>query len=624
MLGGGGFTSPGVPTSGTIGPTGPFTPGYNIRFLILPAPDNRIRIDAFPTGENGEIQWANSDRFWGDRRLRWIDAHSRLEVEGIVNAQEYRVENVILAREVGGKIDLTNIREINGVPYPVITYPAGEDGEIQFNDDHKFGATDQLKWDDQNNQLYAYRIATEYLNVTNSVSAAEYFVGTVPFAASAYGGGIMLSNIATINGLPYGPAGAQGQIQFNAGGSPAAFGASAGLTWDDVGNQLTVSGTAADYTGAAGEAIVTIFGQTSTPTISTEIRFGIANSYPNYAWITGRTSGAGVGNAIALNPSGGVVSIGSPSSTFGYALYVQGNGSSTNVAQFYTGTNSVETRIALGANWSPSGFGATGTYLRIYTDNWQQRAQIDSTGLTVNGNIVTTNLGGFPTSDQGVAMRYGSWPTTGGPDLMSGQIICSDFSVGWQQFLPLQIQGNPLYLNSLSGGNVWIAAGYTIPFPSTQLNVTIGGGSGYTTTHLNLGTSGSLQDQAVGAINFFHGWAATANGNGDGRIAFIQGVPGANSNDGYLSFQTAAAGVLAERMRIDEQGNVTVSGNITCDSTIFGGNLIITGVFTAIPSGVYLQPPNIIMPTLLSADPGVGSKQIWYDPSDGNRVKYSP
>ena len=30
------------------------------------------------------------------------------------------------------------------------------------------------------------------------------------------------------------------------------------------------------------------------------------------------------------------------------------------------------------------------------------------------------------------------------------------------------------------------------------------------------------------------------------------------------------------------------------------------------------------MPNLPSTDPGAASQRLWYDPTDGNRVKYSP
>jgi hypothetical protein len=35
-------------------------------------------------------------------------------------------------------------------------------------------------------------------------------------------------------------------------------------------------------------------------------------------------------------------------------------------------------------------------------------------------------------------------------------------------------------------------------------------------------------------------------------------------------------------------------------------------------------PGGIVLPSLPSANPGAGSKQLWYDPADGNRVKFAP
>lgn len=40
--------------------------------------------------------------------------------------------------------------------------------------------------------------------------------------------------------------------------------------------------------------------------------------------------------------------------------------------------------------------------------------------------------------------------------------------------------------------------------------------------------------------------------------------------------------------------------------------------------GIELQSTNVLMPNLRSTNPGAGSRQLWYDPADGNRVKFAP
>jgi hypothetical protein len=41
------------------------------------------------------------------------------------------------------------------------------------------------------------------------------------------------------------------------------------------------------------------------------------------------------------------------------------------------------------------------------------------------------------------------------------------------------------------------------------------------------------------------------------------------------------------------------------------------------PGDIRLDGPNVSAPQLRATNPGAGSKQFWYDPADGNRVKFA-
>jgi hypothetical protein len=63
--------------------------------------------------------------------------------------------------------------------------------------------------------------------------------------------------------------------------------------------------------------------------------------------------------------------------------------------------------------------------------------------------------------------------------------------------------------------------------------------------------------------------------------------------------------------------------NVTADGSQVG---LAFGIYQGASVEVMRLLPfgGVVFDNLPSTNPGAGSKQIWYDPADGNRVKYAP
>jgi hypothetical protein len=138
--------------------------------------------------------------------------------------------------------------------------------------------------------------------------------------------------------------------------------------------------------------------------------------------------------------------------------------------------------------------------------------------------------------------------------------------------LQLEYNGTP-YL-TLNSSGLAIAAGASITSPSiTGGALTISSGSGPTAVTINLDSTNYLKIQNT----FSTAYAQVTGGN-------------------VYVISSAATTTLSP-------------GTVQCA----GGGLTST-----------LAPDTLTLPGLPSSSPGSGSKKLWYDPSDSNRVKYAP
>ena len=101
----------------------------------------------------------------------------------------------------------------------------------------------------------------------------------------------------------------------------------------------------------------------------------------------------------------------------------------------------------------------------------------------------------------------------------------------------------------------------------------------------------------VGASAFLQAYTTTGVTSGDTRIGGIAWLRLGDITSGKASsalyVYVANDGVLISGLTIDNSGNATIAGGLT-------------------------------ILNLPSTNPGAGSKQAWYDPSDGNTIKYAP
>lgn len=152
----------------------------------------------------------------------------------------------------------------------------------------------------------------------------------------------------------------------------------------------------------------------------------------------------------------------------------------------------------------------------------------------------------------------------------------------------LDIDGNPLLLCRRDVSNGTVGIGMAPPaFPKYKLDV-------WQEININ-------GDPTVGGLGFLS-FASINNPQTDQRVTMITAQTEISHDSGVLIFQTASAGVMSERMRINSQGRV--------------------GIQTTNPQAA-LDVAGTIAANLPTADPGAGSRQLWADPADGYRVKYA-
>jgi len=172
--------------------------------------------------------------------------------------------------------------------------------------------------------------------------------------------------------------------------------------------------------------------------------------------------------------------------------------------------------------------------------------------------------------------------------------------------------GGVIYYN---GGNVGIGS-TTIPLysaaaPATRRFLTIEGPSD--AGILELATAAA---DGSGILIGQLSWTNPSNSQADkraGAVSVTTTTATTNNRGTAMLFYTrpdASAG-MAERMRINDVGRLLIN-----TSTDDGINQLQVNGATRIVG-------NITLTTLPSVNPGAGSKQLWYDPADGNRVKFA-
>jgi len=126
--------------------------------------------------------------------------------------------------------------------------------------------------------------------------------------------------------------------------------------------------------------------------------------------------------------------------------------------------------------------------------------------------------------------------------------------------------------------------------------------SGSLLTVLTSSHSAQLYLQAATRSTFrdsvsLNAYASTGVTSGDARIGALLWTRETDITSGKVTgscgLLVANDGTLSPMLSINNAGYVTIAGGLT-------------------------------IPNLPSTNPGVGSKQVWYDPSDSNRVKYAP
>ncbi len=112
------------------------------------------------------------------------------------------------------------------------------------------------------------------------------------------------------------------------------------------------------------------------------------------------------------------------------------------------------------------------------------------------------------------------------------------------------------------------------------------------------------------AQNLLDVYSTTNNGN----LVLLRGVIGANGDGaGVLFAQNNLSGLQASvRGFYEAVSNGMAISFSTFNGTSYGERMRLTAV------------GQIYIPGMQASNPGAGSKQLWYDPADGNRVKYAP
>ena len=224
-----------------------------------------------------------------------------------------------------------------------------------------------------------------------------------------------------------------------------------------------------------------------------------------------------------LHVTSGQVAIGHTSPTSGYQIDVQ---DATRVQARYETNNVNATLIDYISN--PTAADAVLTALRFY---WgaNQVAQVRATAGDDNTN-----------DDDG----YLTFHTAEGGTLTEQMRIEQDGNISMQ---------NNLYLPSggMTIGHSTLTSGYHLDINNTDSRVRIES-SGDSTTRMDFYSNRTATDTAIG--NFVFYW----DGTNIARIRASAGDDTTNKDDGYLTFATAEGGTLSERMRIEQDGVISM------------------------------------------------------------------
>jgi hypothetical protein len=221
-------------------------------------------------------------------------------------------------------------------------------------------------------------------------------------------------------------------------------------------------------------------------------------------------------------------------------------------------------------------------------NTWTERMRINSTGHVL---INTTTDGADTLQVSGSIQCTYIMPQTGGALGVGATSVAS----GMNAMLQVNTTTNGVHISSIGGGDgayrSRMASGTPGTPGATALNAIIGG-------IITSGHTGSGFSVKRSSIEFVASetWSTTGNGV-------------------MMKFNTTAATTLttAERLRIQDSGRILIPGTLADDAV----NLLQVG------GGVSFQG-TIVATALPSVAPAAGSKQLWYDPADGNRVKFVP
>jgi hypothetical protein len=215
--------------------------------------------------------------------------------------------------------------------------------------------------------------------------------------------------------------------------------------------------------------------------------------------------------------------------------------------------------------------GVFGGSANLTWDNVNSRLGINTTtpqqALDVSGGIRSTGF--YGNTNFGLEMWYGTSGTTFG----NASQFQSDGG-----FSAVTIEGSPVAINGNMQGSigndasVWLGARPSQAGPPMTIDTTgsfhvmIGPPAFRSQSLLHISGVASAGNLFLGELDFAN-YSISAV---DKRIASISCITGAALDSGVLSFQTAAAGVLAERMRIDSAGNITFNNLPSSDPGVPG------------------------------------------------------
>ena len=208
---------------------------------------------------------------------------------------------------------------------------------------------------------------------------------------------------------------------------------------------------------------------------------------------------------------------------------------------------------------------------------------------------------------------------------------------------------------ALTGSALWLYSGgsYAVQITSSQILLSAGGSFGDPSITINTSTGITINNNASGVSNSYVviGPTSITLNNASGALVTINSsgltlAAGCTINTPSISGGTLS-GTSLSITTAGSSGVVAISSATTGMSISYGSNAcyisaggLVVGA-GAVPANAYLQynqlsigsypnPVMILTATSFSLDglpssnPGGGTKQFWYDPSDSDRVKFAP